>query len=169
MGYNGEFSIKSECIGDCMDFIEDALNKYKLKKRDLMESLLISEEILVQLSESAQEDSNVQVSVTRWLGVPRINFVSTGDAIDVGDQSVGVSLNELDDTENSIRNMMLHSFADSIRYHHSKSKNYVTIITGIPERELANQTIIALVLSVIFGSLFRLLCPSSINNYLMLI
>ena len=149
MSYNGEFSIKSESIGDCMDFIEDALTKYKLKKRDLMESLLISEEILVQLSEAAVEDSNVQVSVTRWLGVPRINFVSTGDAIDVGDQSVGVSLNELDNSENSIRNMMLHSFSDSIRYRHSKSKNYVTIITGIPERELANQTIIVIQFQVL--------------------
>ena len=146
MGYNGEFSIKSECIGDCMDFIEDALNKYKLKKRDLMESLLISEEILVQLSESAVENSNVQVSVTSWLGVPRVKFVSEGDAIDLGEQSIGVSLNELDNSENSIRNMMLHSFSDSIRYQHTKSKNYVTVITGIPERELANQTIIALIL-----------------------
>lgn len=166
MSYNGEFSIKSEAIGDCMDFIEDALTKYKLKKRDLMESLLISEEILVQLSESAQEDSNVQVSVTRWLGVPRINFVSTGDVIDMGDQSIGVSLNDLDDTENSIRNMMLHSFSDSIRYRHSKSKNYVTIITGIPERELANQTIIALILSVVFGSVFRFFFPNSFNQSL---
>ena len=166
MSYNKEFSIKDEDIGECMEFIEDALTKYKLKKRDLMESLLISEELLIQLSENAAEDSTVQVTVKKWLGVPRINIVSQGDAIDIGDQSIGVSLNELDDTENSIRNMMLHSFADSIRYHHSKSKNYVTIITGIPERELANQTIIALVLSVIFGSLFRLLCPSSFNNYL---
>ena len=31
---------------------------------------------------------------------------------------------------------------------------------------MANQTIVALVLSVIFGSLFRLLCPSTVNNYL---
>lgn len=138
MSYNKEFSIKDEDIGECMEFIEDALTKYKLKKRDLMESLLISEELLIQLSENAAEDSTVQVTVKKWLGVPRINLVSQGDAIDIGDQSVGVSLNELDDTENSIRNMMLHSFADSIRYHHSKSKNYVTIITGIPERELAN-------------------------------
>lgn len=166
MGYNGEFSIKSECIGDCMDFIEDALNKYKLKKRDLMESLLISEEILVQLSETAVEDSNVQVSVTSWLGVPRVKFVSEGNAIDLGEPSIGVSLNELDNNETSIRNMMLHSFSDSIRYQHTKSKNYVTVITGIPERELANQTIIALILSVVFGSIFRLFCPNEFNHSL---
>ena len=153
MSYNKEFSIKNEDIGECMEFIEDALTKYKLKKRDLMESLLISEELLIQLSENASEDSTIQVTVKKWLGVPRINIVSQGEAIDIGEQSIGVSLNELDDTENSIRNMMLHSFADSIRYQHTKSKNYVTIITGIPERELANQTIIALFLSVICGSL----------------
>ena len=149
-----------------MDFIEDALTKYKLKKRDLLEALLISEEVLIQLSEKAEEDSTVQVTINRWLGVPRIKFISSGEPIDLGDQSIGVSLNELDNTENSIRNMMLHSFADSIRYKHAKSKNYVTIITGIPERELANQTIIALISSVILGSLFRILLPESFNQSL---
>ena len=166
MSYNEEFSIKNDDIGKCMDFIEDALTKYKLKKRDLLEALLISEEVLIQLSEKAEDDSTVQVTINRWLGVPRIKFISSGEAIDLGDQSVGVSLNELDNTENSIRNMMLHSFADSIRYKHAKSKNYVTIITGIPERELANQTIIALVSSVILGSLFRILLPESFNQSL---
>ena len=107
MSYNGEFSIKDEAIGECMEFIEDALTKYRLKRRDLMEALLISEELLIQLSEKAAEDSTVQVTVKKWLGVPKINFVSSGEAIDIGDQSIGVSLNELDDTENSIRNMML--------------------------------------------------------------
>ena len=76
MSYNKEFSIKNEDIGECMEFIEDALTKYKLKKRDLMESLLISEELLIQLSENAAEDSTVQVTVKKWLGVPRINIVS---------------------------------------------------------------------------------------------
>ena len=166
MSYNEEFSIKNDDIGKCMDFIEDALTKYKLKKRDLLEALLISEEVLIQLSEKAEDDSTVQVTINRWLGVPRIKFISSGEAIDLGDQSVGVSLNELDNTENSIRNMMLHSFADSIRYKHAKSKNYVTIITGIPERELANQTIIALISSVLLGSLFRILLPESFNQSL---
>ena len=128
MSYNGEFSIKNEDIGECMEFIEDALTKYKLKKRDLMESLLISEELLIQLSEKAVEDSTVQVTVKKWLGVPRINIVSFGEAIDIGDKSIGVSLNELDDTENSIRNMMLHSFADSIRYRHSNLKTMLLLL-----------------------------------------
>ena len=50
--------------------------------------------------------------------------------------------------------MMLHSFADSIRYHHSKSKNYVTIITGIPERKGA--TILGGIASVIISKIVRL-------------
>lgn len=111
-----------------MDFIENALTKYKLKKRDLLEALLISEEVLIQLSEKAIEDSTIQVTVKKWLGVPRIKFISSGDAIDIGDQASVVSLNELDNSEDSIRNMMLQSFADSIRYQHTKSKNYVTIL-----------------------------------------
>ena len=118
-----------------MDFIENALTKYKLKKRDLLEALLISEEVLIQLSEKAIEDSTIQVTVKKWLGVPRIKFISSGDAIDIGDQASVVSLNELDNSEDSIRNMMLQSFADSIRYQHTKSKNYVTIITGIPDAD----------------------------------
>ena len=34
LSFSEEFSIKNESIGQCMDFIEDAFTKYKLKKRD---------------------------------------------------------------------------------------------------------------------------------------
>lgn len=146
-----------------MEFVEDSLTKYKLKKRDLIEALLITEEVLIQMSENAPEDATVHISVARRMGVPRVNFKAPGTTMSIGEQTGGISLDELEDTEDTIRNMMLHSFADSIRYRHSKGKNNVTIITGIPERELASQTIMALASSFLIGFILKLILPEHIN------
>lgn len=163
MSYNADFSLNTDNIGMSMEFVEESLTKYKLKKRDLIEALLITEEVLIQMSENSLEDATVHISVARRMGVPRVNFKAHGSPMSIGEQTSGISLDELEDTEDTIRNMMLHSFADSIRYRHSKGKNNVTIITGIPERELASQTIMALVSSFIIGFLFKLIFPEHIN------
>lgn len=164
MSYNAEYSIESNNISQSMDFIEESLCNYKLNNRDLIEALLISEEVLIQLAEKAPKGATVKVCVSKRLGVPRINFVAPGDNINLGEQTSGISLEELSDTEEQIRNMMLHSFSDSIRYRHSKQINFVTILTGIPERELASQTIFALVSAIIIGTLFQFVLPQNINS-----
>lgn len=167
MSYNAEFPISSEKMGDCLEFIEDSLKNYRLKKRDLMESLLISEEILIQMEEQAPKDALVQIVVNKKMGIPRISFTAPGNVMSLDEQTSGISLDQLgDNTEGTIRNTMLQSFSESIRYRHSKSKNYVTIITGIPERELASQTITAICLSVIIGFFGRFVLPQNVNQFI---
>ena len=68
MSYNAEFPISSEKMGNCLEFIETSLINYRLKKRDLMESLLISEEILIQMEEQAPKDALVQIVVNKKMG-----------------------------------------------------------------------------------------------------
>lgn len=165
MSYNAEFPINSENMGKCLEFVENSLISYNLKKRDLMEALLISEEILIQMEEQAPEGAIVQVLVNKKIGIPRISFIAPGSVMSLDEQTSGISLEQLgEDTENSIRNTMLQSFAESIRYRNSKGKNYVSIITGIPERELAGQTITALILAVISGWFGRLFFPQNFNQ-----
>lgn len=165
MNYTREFPLNTEKMGECLEFVENSLMNYKLKKRDLMEALLISEEILIQMEEQSSKNADVLVVIKKKMGIPRISFTAAGSPLSLDEQTSSISLDQLsDDTENTIRNNMLQSFAESIRYRNSKGKNYVTIITGIPERELASQTIIALLLSVVAGFLGRIFLPQNFNN-----
>lgn len=84
------------------------------------------------------------------------------------DEHVGtISLDQLgEETENTIRSVMLRSYSDSIRYRHSKNGNSLTIITGIPERILATHTVSGILLAVMTGFLLRLFCPEAVVEWI---
>ena len=162
MNYTANYSLRAEGISESLLFIEEALKKFRVKQRDLLEALLISEETMLLLCEHAPEDAEVKVNVTRQMGVPRIRLIAPGTSMALDEHLGTVSIDQLgEETENAIRSVMLRSYADSIKYRHSHSKNFVTIVTGIPERILAARTVTAIVFAVITALLFRLVVPES--------
>ena len=73
-----------------------------------------------------------------------------------------VSIDQLgEQTESAIRSVMLRSYADSMKYRHSRSENILTIVTGIPERILATRTVTAILSAVITGLLLRQILPGA--------
>ena len=162
MNYTANYSLRAEGISESLLFIEEALKKFRVKQRDLLEALLISEETMLLLCEHAPEDAEVKVTVTRQMGVPRIRLIAPGTSMALDEHLGTVSIDQLgEETENAIRSVMLRSYADSIKYRHSHSKNFVTIVTGIPERILAARTVTAIVFAVITALLFRLIIPEN--------
>ena len=162
MNYTAEYPLKEAGISKSIVFIEEALSKFRVKKRDLLEALLISEETLVLCSECAPEDAIIKVTVTRRMGVPRIRLVIPGTPLTMDEHIGTVSIDQLgEETENAIRSVMLRSYADSIKYRHSRVGNILTIVTGIPERVLATRTVAAIVLSVITAVLLRQMLPEA--------
>ena len=162
MNYTAEYPLKEDGISKSIVFIEEALSKFRVKKRDLLEALLISEETMLLLSEHAPEEASIKVTVTRRMGVPRIRLVIPGTPLTMDEHIGTVSIDQLgEETENAIRSVMLRSYADSIKYRHSRVGNILTIVTGIPERVLATRTVAAIVLSVITAVLLRQMLPEA--------
>lgn len=150
-------------IGACMAFIEQSLKNYRLRKRDLMEALLISEEALLQLRSHAPEGARVRTVVSRHLGVPRVRFSVPGTAMSLYENLGEISGNmPSEEAENVIRGIMLRSFSESIKYRHTRQHNTLTIITGIPERMLATKTVLALLLAFAAGLLLRFCTPDAV-------
>ncbi|MBO5667226.1 MAG: hypothetical protein J6S45_07250, partial [Firmicutes bacterium] len=148
MNYSAEYPLKQNGISKSILFIEESLKKLRIKKRDLLEALLISEETMVLLSEHAPEEANVKVTVSRWMGVTRIRLEMPGTPVTMDDHLGTMSIDQLgEETENAIRSIMLRSYADSIKYRHSRAENILTIVTGIPERILATRTVTSIILS----------------------
>ena len=161
MNYTAEYPLKHDGVSKSLLFIEETLKELRLKKRDLMEALLISEETIMLLSEHALEDACIKVTVTRRMGVPRIRLTIPGTPVSLDEHLGTVSIDQLgEETENAIRSVMLRSYADSIKFRHSRSENILTIVTGIPERILATRTIASIVLSLITAILLRQILPN---------
>ena len=162
MNYTAEYPIKDNGVGKSLVFIEEALKQFRVKKRDLLEALLISEETMLLLCEHAAEDADIKVTVSRRMGVPRIRLAIPGTPVTLDEHLETVSINQLGEgSESAIRSVMLRSYADSIKYRHSRSENILTIVTGIPERIMATRTVAAILLSVITAVLFRQIMPTT--------
>ena len=161
MNYTAEYPLKQNGVSKSLLFIEETLKEFRVKKRDLLEALLISEETMLLLSEHAPEDAHIKVTVTRQMGVPRIRLAIPGPPVTLDEHLGTVSIDQLgEETENAIRSVMLRSYADSIKYRHSRSENILTIVTGIPERILATRTVASIIFSIITAVLLRQMLPS---------
>jgi hypothetical protein len=133
MNYSAEYLLRENGVSKSLQFIEEKLKAFRVTQRDLMEALLISEETLMLLSTHAPEDASIKVSISRRMGVPRIRLVVPGTPLTLGNHLETVSIDQLGaETEEAIRNVMLRSYADSIKYRHSRTDNVLTIVTGVP-------------------------------------
>ena len=167
MNYTAEYPLKPDGISKSILFIEEKLKEFRVKQRDLLEALLISEETMLLLEEHAPEDANIKVTVTRNMGVSRIRLIVPGKPLELDEHVETVSINQLgEEAEKAIRSTMLRSYADSIKYKHSRSGNKITIITGIPERILSTCTVGAIVWGVITFLLLRQFLPDSAMQWM---
>ena len=162
MNYTAEYPLKENGVGESLLFIEEALKAFRVKRRDLLEALLLSEETLLLLEEHATEDASIKVTVTRWMCVPRIRLSVPGTHITLDEHFGTVSIDQLGEgTETAIRSVMLRSYSDSIKYRHSRSNNILTVVVGIPERALATRTVAAVLLAVASSLVFQQFAPAA--------
>ena len=167
MNYTAEYALSPTGISKSLLFIEETLKNFRLKQRDVLEALLISEETMLLLTEHAPEDASIRVVISRKMGVPRIRLIAPGTPMALDEHLGTVSIDQLgDETENAIRSVMLRSYAESIKYRHSRSENILTIVTGIPERILAAHTVTAIILAVISVLVLRQIFPDAAVQWL---
>lgn len=168
MKITAEYPVKPNGVRECLQFIEQTLTRQKMPFRDVIEALLISEESLLLMEKAAPEDAVVQVIITRRIGVSRIRLVMPGTMISLGDHISTLSMDQLEDEmQKSIQGTILRSYADSIKYRHSRSTNILTIIAGIPERILTTRTVMGFVLALLTGVLIRLFSRETAGVWLM--
>ena len=167
MNYTAEYALSPTGISKSLLFIEETLKNFRLKQRDVLEALLISEETMLLLTEHAPEDASIRVVISRKMGVPRIRLIAPGTPMALDEHLGTVSIDQLgDETENAIRSVMLRSYAESIKYRHSRSENILTIVTGIPERILAAHTVTAIILAAISVLVLRQIFPDAAVQWL---
>ena len=132
----------------------------------------MTEEALVHLFERTDKDTLVKLSIRKAFGNVSIDLTAKGQEFDfinteLLNEAFGMSLAEEDlgeRTEDSIRQLVLKSFADKLKYRHSKGVNHVRIEAVRSQYALLYMTLAGLFGGLIFGLILKFLPGGMADN-----
>lgn len=153
-------------LSDVIKQTEDILTSNRTTSRKRVLATLVMEESIVKLAEASHDDKPIRVSVRRFLRKTTINIMAKGEEIDFARILAGGNNDELLDeygveTGEAISNIILRANSQDIRYSHFKGINLVTILVAKNNNSSLVDTVSAIVLSVLLGTVLRLALPAS--------
>lgn len=129
-----KISIEQSKISDGINFVENGLAELKIAKKQRMKTMLVVEEALVKLTEHAEsQDDQIGISLNKNLNRIYVNMTLRGQEFQlIQGYTVEEVLNrENDDQQSSqeeegmIRDILLRSNKDQLRY---KNKNHTNMV-----------------------------------------
>ncbi len=158
-----------EALGLALEFIHDRLGELKLNAKDTNRAVLMCEESLLRLfkygSFPREKNGAFRVNVWKFFGDVFIDLTVPGSEFDfAGSLELSSEANEelTPDAEAAIQNLMLRSFADSLRYRHSKNGNRITVKAFQSNYSGLYKTLTALFFAVVTGLAVKSFLPESI-------
>jgi len=147
----------TDSIPDGIDFIRQTFKKYKIKRKSMMEALLIAEESMVRLIGNAEENVQMQISIRRSYNNAIVTISAKGSHFE--SRELGVEFGDSDighDSEEAIRSLLLHAHADKISYYRRGGYNFVRINTGVKEQIFFFKTLLALFFGFVVAAILSL-------------
>lgn len=155
-------------IGQGMDYLQETLKSLRLKPKAINRILLAAEESLVKLSSHTDAGTLLQIAVIRRLGTISIRLSSSGESFDLAENSsfgIPLEIEDVDyDTEMAIRNLVLRSFQDNLKYKHKNHRNTIVITAKKSEKKALWMTLGALVLAIALGFLLKFAFPEFLTQ-----
>ena len=157
-----------ESLGRALEYIHENLAALKLIPRDINRAELMCEESLVSLLQHSDfsDTGAFTVNISKFFGnvsikltVPGQEFAFTGgfgDALSLDSEEISPEAAE------SIRNMLLRSFAQNLSYRHSGNYNIITIRAVRSSYSGLYMVLCAVVSAVVTALLMRAFAPESV-------
>ena len=157
-----------EGIGAGLDKIEQALTKYGLKRKDVTKKMLVAEEVMTALLSHGERAESMTLSIRRLFEDVTIEISVAGEEFSflnsIGSE-VDLDTDEIGhDAEITIRNIILRSVVEDLKYRHRGDINSVRSTVSRSKRAMLYKTLGAMLLAIIFGILIRLLAPQDFCN-----
>lgn len=167
--------LDADGIGEALDFISEVLKKSHKSAKTIYEAMLLTEESMVRLMECTEKKERLQISIHKNIGISTIKLTVPGERIAFdGKSSVGSELNTDEmgrDADAAIRNIVLRSYANKIKYKNRNGCNSIKIIVGMVEQQLAAITLLSLLLSIAMGVILGSVLPQqailALDSYLL--
>ncbi|MCR5357880.1 MAG: dicarboxylate/amino acid:cation symporter [Lachnospiraceae bacterium] len=172
-----DFLVNDKSISEITVFIEDTLADFKLKHKDITRILLTVEEVAGSLVEhcdkaAADEDPEnvIKVVLKKVYGNVVIELSAKGSEYPLADNVKSASSDSIGDedegVQDAIRNILLHSLADDLKYKHKNGTNYISMTILRSNKKMLYQTLGAMAIAIVVGLIFSLCAPAETNAYL---
>ncbi len=161
-------------IGRIVDFVRDRLKECGIKQKELVKVMLTVEEAAGSLIDhcavSPEESGKITVIFKAFMGNVSIELSAKGEEYSLANNMALASSayedGDGDDIQESIRNIILGSLADGLKYRHKNGINYICMGLVRSKRAFLYQTLGAMAAAVILGLIFSSVLPDSVNTFL---
>lgn len=165
-----DFIADGDVVSQCLEFIHAELETLKMGKRERIRTELMCEESLVGLMAHADftESERVRVNVSKFLGNVSVYIAVPGREFDFSGVLAGsLNLDEdiLPDSAEAIRNMLLRSFSQNLKYRHSGRYNTIKIRAVRSAYSGVYVVLCALISAIAAGLLMRAFAPESVHMF----
>ncbi|MBR3391770.1 MAG: dicarboxylate/amino acid:cation symporter [Firmicutes bacterium] len=157
------------CIAKCMGFIDAGLADAGVVKKLAVKAQLSAEEMLATLLEHADAGAAVRIQIRKMLGDTAIYISARGQEFDLegavpefsGSVSDGL---EDEETQAAIRSIILKAQGENIKLSHRDGVNKARILTGQSGSSALQYTVIAIILGLLVGLLFKTAALESVSS-----
>lgn len=168
-----QFITDKNSLTEIVEYIEENLKAFGIKQKECIKALLTVEEAagsLIEHCDANASDEKLTVIIKKSLGNISIELSAKGADYPLADDMASASLTGLNDEDegiqDSIRNILLGSLANDLKYKHHNGINYIKMTLFRSKRAFLYQTLGAMFAAIILGLIFSLFVPSDINTFI---
>ena len=164
------FDLKKDPTGSAAEFVQKGLEEYGLESKAVIKGTLVAEEAIASLVAHAEKSGNLRVNVKKFAGSITVEMSAPGsdysltDAMTAADVILDTDVG--DDMLEAIRNIMLTSLADGLKFSHKDGYNNIRITIEKNRRTFLYLTLGALFAGTLLGVVLSLAGPEAVNGAL---
>lgn len=170
MNKKAEWDLKENPTGLAAQFVEKSLREYGLDNKAAMKGTLIAEEAIASMVAHASDTGTLKVNVKKILGSITFEISAPGDYYDLSKEMANANIaNDTDSSEDAlavIRNLLLKTLADDLKYNHKNGYNHIRIVIEKSKKKFLYLTLASLIVGAALGLLLSMFAPKAVNNVL---
>ncbi len=152
-------------ISTGVTFIEGCLKEKNIQNKQIVQTLLTSEEVLAKFLESASPESDIEIEIKGYFGNLSVQIKSACDAFAVSDIYERLRVDEFDeDAGDVIKKLYDKLFADTLLIRRNKGKTIVTFPVKKSTYSNLIYTIAALIFGILIGFLIHNFLPAAVGK-----
>lgn len=171
MRKTGTFNADNSGLARAMEFVQRFLTDSKIEKKARVKAMLVVEEALGSLTAHRKGEGNdMRVRAQALLGSVTIELSVAGEPFSLTENMKSAELpkdGEMGaDTQDVIRNILLRSLTDDLKYRHKDGVNYVRVTLVKSRQAFLWQTLGAMLAAIMIGLILAAAAPGAFNDAL---
>ena len=164
------FDLKSDPTGKAAEFVNRSLEEYGLEKKGVLKGTLLAEESIASLVTHADRSGALKINVKKSMGTITVDMSAPGTDYALTDEMAEAGImtdgDVSDDVQEAIRNILLRTLADGLKFSHRNGYNNIRITIVKNRRRFLYMTLAALAAGTLLGILLSLAGPEAVNGAL---